>query len=317
MGRNASAVGMMDGAFFVSRTELLAWANQELGLNLSKVEQCASGAVYCQIIDLAHPGTVGMRKLNWMAKSDHEFIPNYKVLQAAFDKNGIQRHIDVDKLIRAKYQDNLEFLQFLKCYCERECHHGLEYDPVRAREGKSLPPWAKSAGDPTSVAARIPVAARTAGEKENHQPMSANRAVANAGQATAATKPAARSTPSKAAPASRRPTPPMAAGRGPCARCAENTQEISELKLLTESLEKERDFYFGKLREVEILVTTLKANMEPTCTVDTLLHDVEGILYADNDDEEHVHSDQLENDEELAMDEPLPAIGAGGYACAA
>ena len=34
-----------------SRTELIAWLNDLLGLNYTKVEQCGTGAAYTQIID--------------------------------------------------------------------------------------------------------------------------------------------------------------------------------------------------------------------------------------------------------------------------
>ena len=37
-------------------------------------------------------------------RSDYEFVVNYKLLQAAFSKNNVQRFVDVPKLIRAKYQ---------------------------------------------------------------------------------------------------------------------------------------------------------------------------------------------------------------------
>eukprot|EP00435_Cladocopium_sp_Y103_P026470 s2850_g6.t1 len=36
--------------------------NRLLQVNLAKVEQCASGAIYCQIIDACHPASVAMRK---------------------------------------------------------------------------------------------------------------------------------------------------------------------------------------------------------------------------------------------------------------
>ena len=40
-----------------------------------------------------------MSKLKWGAKFDYEYVDNYKVLQNAFDKNGIKKHIDVSKYL--------------------------------------------------------------------------------------------------------------------------------------------------------------------------------------------------------------------------
>ena len=34
-----------------SRTELIAWVNEVTQLGYTKVEQCGTGAAYCQIID--------------------------------------------------------------------------------------------------------------------------------------------------------------------------------------------------------------------------------------------------------------------------
>lgn len=36
-----------------------------------------------------------MTKLHWQARADYEYSYNYKVLQAAFVKNGIARYVDV------------------------------------------------------------------------------------------------------------------------------------------------------------------------------------------------------------------------------
>lgn len=39
--------GMMGGAYFVSKYAILEWINADFELNLSKIEQCATAAVYC------------------------------------------------------------------------------------------------------------------------------------------------------------------------------------------------------------------------------------------------------------------------------
>ena len=104
---SGDAIGMMEGAFFVSKGVILEWMNELLDvskplfiymilqLQLSKIEQCATGSVYCQIMDAIYPGTFSIAKIKWGAKFDYEYIENYKVLQNAFDKNGIKKHIDV------------------------------------------------------------------------------------------------------------------------------------------------------------------------------------------------------------------------------
>nr|GMD89109.1 microtubule-associated protein RP/EB family member 1C [Ipomoea batatas] len=90
-------IGMMDSAYFIGRSEILSWINSTLHLNLSKVEEVCSGA--------AHPGMVPIHKVNFDAKNEYEMIQNYK-------------HIEVTKLVKGRPLDNLEFMQWMKRYCD-------------------------------------------------------------------------------------------------------------------------------------------------------------------------------------------------------
>lgn len=90
--------GMMDQGYFISRSEILNWINSSLQLNITKIEQLGSGAVYCQIIDMMFPNAITMSKVKFNAKLDYEFTHNLKLLQQALIKNGIKRTIEVEKL---------------------------------------------------------------------------------------------------------------------------------------------------------------------------------------------------------------------------
>jgi RP/EB family microtubule-associated protein len=138
-------------------------------------------------------------------------------------------------------QDNLEFLQWVKKYWDQH-YPGGDYDAVGRR---------KASGAPGAAAAAAPRAASS----------SSRRGV----------------TPTTAA--SRGPRVAAAAGGG--AATAALQQEIATQKEAIAGLEKERDFYFAKLRDIELLLqNAIEENPELENEEDTLVKHIQGILYS-------------------------------------
>ncbi|MCO5548074.1 hypothetical protein L7F22_001531 [Adiantum nelumboides] len=268
----------MDSAYFVGRNEILHWVNTTLQLNLIKVEETAMGAVQCQLIDAVHPGTIAMHKVNFDAKSEYEKIQNYKVLQDAFNKLKIEKHIEVLKLVKGRPLDNLEFMQWLKRYCD-SINGGFisqNYDPFERWENckggkdinkKSCQPSAMimgiAAAKGTTTTAKGPSAGPRRVEVCTQLTASHGGKNSNFFSASAATLPMAPFGPAI----------PMV----PASEIEGLTEQVTELKLSVDSLEKERDFYFAKLRDIEILCQSPNIDSLPVVMA------VQKILYAADD----------------------------------
>eukprot|EP01062_Namystynia_karyoxenos_P058696 TRINITY_DN5019_c0_g1_i1.p1 TRINITY_DN5019_c0_g1~~TRINITY_DN5019_c0_g1_i1.p1 ORF type:complete len:343 (+),score=129.36 TRINITY_DN5019_c0_g1_i1:92-1030(+) len=293
--------GMMDGAYFVSRSELLQWLNDLLGLQYSKVEQCCSGIAHVQILDALFPGTVPLHKVNFSAKLEHEYIGNLKVLQNAFIANGIKKVIEIERLVKGKYQDNLEFLQWMKRFADARMPGGLQhYDAVQAREqaigmqrrllGKrperGKVPSARQRKEMQGVGADAQAAAAV--ERRAATPPAATTGVVHAAQPPYPQRAINPPSPARASDSLSRGAPPLepasgggggGGGGGQDASAQELRQLREDLELLrqvNETLEQERDFYYNKLRDVEILCVE-SVTGEVSCEA------VKQILYATND----------------------------------
>ncbi|XP_056117027.1 microtubule-associated protein RP/EB family member 1a isoform X2 [Rhinichthys klamathensis goyatoka] len=223
----------------LSRHEMLTWINESLQMSHAKIEQLCSGAAYCQFMDMLFPSCIPLKKVKFQAKLEHEFIHNFKLIQASFKKMGVSKIIPVDKLIKGKFQDNFEFVQWFKKFFDAN-YDGKEYDPVAARQGQEM------AGNPSSAAATA---------NKPRKPSSAPQRSATA---------------PKTAPAAMR-------GGGGDEEKGALTQMINDLKTTIADMEKERDFYFGKLRHIELICQEKEGEGDPT------LQKIVDILYATDD----------------------------------
>ncbi|KAJ7850808.1 calponin homology domain-containing protein, partial [Mycena olivaceomarginata] len=68
-----------------------------------------------------------------------QYVANYKIMQTAFKNKKIDKPIPVEKLVKCKMQDNLEFLQWLKHFWDAN-YGGGEYDAVARRKGAPADP---------------------------------------------------------------------------------------------------------------------------------------------------------------------------------
>ncbi|CAI9110231.1 OLC1v1010224C1 [Oldenlandia corymbosa var. corymbosa] len=257
----ATNIGMMDSAYFVGRSELLNWINATLHLNLSKIEEACGGAVHCQLMDAAHPGMVPMHKVNFDAKTEYEMIQNYKVLQDVFNKLKITKHIEVSKLVKGRPLDNLEFMQWMKRYCDTA--NGGSMSSYNALERREV---AKGGKDTSKKSASSHTSAKSASTATKHAPQTARRneapIVNSSNHSAKASRPSSTSGSSAYSEAER----------------VVYEQQITELKLSVDSLEKERDFYFAKLRDIEILCQSPEIENLP------VVEAIKRILYAVDDD---------------------------------
>lgn len=281
----AANIGMMDGAYFVGRNEILTWINTTLQLNLSKVEEAASGAVQCQLIDATHSGVVPMHKVNFDAKTEYDKIQNYKVLQDVFTKLRLEKHIEVNKLVKGRPLDNLEFLQWLKRYCD-SMNGGVynSYNPLERRElckgGKEAnkkgiagsgvlqsSPSVKVAGLASKLAltTSLPSMRRTDAVSTN----------ANGNNVTLSSMRRTDGNSSNPILNGTKLTKQLSFSNwSSSSQMQILNEQVTELKLTVDNLEKERDFYFGKLRDIEILCQNPELENLPVVVA------VQKILYA-------------------------------------
>jgi len=274
-----------------SRTELLTWLNDLLQLNYTKIEQCGTGAALCQIMDSIYPGDVPLRRVNFTTNLEYEYIQNFKILQQVFDKHGIQKAIPVQRLMKCRFQDNLEFLQWMKKFWDTY-YTGNAYDAVARRSATAKKGTKKSI---STVKPRV-VTSRpsTASSRSTPTTTRSTGLKSNSGVKSNTVKP--KSNENHAAEQQ------WAIKKAELEAEYQNTMnelsgEITGLKATVEALEKERDFYFGKLRDIEVLIQNQIEVAPIECQ--EFMKEVQTILYSTEDGFEIPdQGEELENPEE-------------------
>ncbi|VCW85515.1 unnamed protein product [Gulo gulo] len=101
-----------------------------------KIKQLCSGTVHCQFMDMLFYGFIALKKVKFQDELEHEYIQNFKI-QAGFKRTDVDKIIPVDKLVKGKFQDNFEFVQWFKKFIDANYDEKV-YDPVVARQGQEI-----------------------------------------------------------------------------------------------------------------------------------------------------------------------------------
>lgn len=231
----------------LSRHDMLSWVNSCLESSFTKIEELCSGAAYCQFMDMLFPGSVVLKKIKFQTKLEHEYIQNFKFLQAGFKKVEVEKIIPVDKLVKGRFQDNFEFVQWFKKFFDAN-YKGDEYNALEARGGVPLgspgvagKPIHRVAPPTSQIASRSRTSAppSTVGHKNSN--------------AVGMVKP------QQASPGRNMVNNNSNRSVVSNSQIEELTAQLAETNLNLEGLEKERDFYFGKLRDIEVLCQEVEA----------------------------------------------------------
>ncbi|KAI4494589.1 hypothetical protein M0804_000790 [Polistes exclamans] len=177
--------------------------------------------------------------------------------------------VPIDKLVKGRFQDNFEFLQWFKKFFDANYSGAEPYDALAMRGGEAMGSGGNAAPRGSNV--------------KRPTPREVNPA-----------KPTARTV--NKAQSFRPQQKTGTANRGDSEKVEELSAQLVELKMSIDGLEKERDFYFGKLRDIEVICQDCE-NGDPPPIIQKILD----VLYATEDGfapPEELEGDGLAPDDE-------------------
>ena len=293
---SSGSIGIMSGAYFVSRKDLLTWVNTLLEVNYQKVEQMSNGAAFCQIVDAMYPGKgIPLSEVKYNARTHDEFLNNYKILQSAFAKCKIAKPVEIEKLTQGHFQDNFEFLQWFKSYYDKTITTKVRYNARERRRKAGCPDPNVQSGLKTSrrptVAAAPPPKLPKRDYSSSHLATSTRPVTVASG--TSAQVPAKKVTRTTQVSQQHHQRPRQQTQPKVQRQTMYSTQEhqiqpptieaLAELRYDSKELTSERNFYYKKLLMIEEVckkvLSSENMNPDPTLLTASVLEIIEGDCY--------------------------------------
>ncbi|KAJ1560990.1 hypothetical protein HK405_005261 [Cladochytrium tenue] len=250
-------------------------------------------------------GDVALSKVKFTSKNEYDYFNNFKILQTVFNAHDIDKNIPVDRLVKCRYNDNLEFLQWIKKYWDAfypgggynaVARRGLKVQaklaaeqvpasgaespqkatsPARPKPARVMPTLSNPPSSPSSRTPSRPETPRRRATtpnfsvKQGQDALAVSSGTAGAGSEASRPSEAARKSAGSASNLGRKSVSALsrstsqdmgrlekdtAVAAEQERKVKELTKQAADLRCVSDTLERERNFYYLKLRDIEVLV---------------------------------------------------------------
>jgi RP/EB family microtubule-associated protein len=292
-----------------SKSELLDWINQFFNLNYTKIEQCGNGVVYCLIFNALFPNIINIQRIQKNPNSEFQILNNYKLLQSGFSKVKISRDVNVERLIKCRLQDNLEFLQwFGKLWCENNKNFSFSsYSSSSSLTSNNLMTPRSNSRRSTSINSSTNINSNIdTSTNKNTSTNSNNRFSVTPSSKRLISNPSRLSSSSSSNISKQQQLLDNSEIEKLKDEIKLLNQSLNDITNLKDGLEIERNFYFNKLRDIEIICQNIQQNQNnENLTIFQLINDLMEIMYTtedgfllpdDGDDNNNDNNDNNNND---------------------
>lgn len=240
---------------------------------LDKIEDAGRGIVYLLIFNLIYPNKIMLNKMKIKVNGEYEILQNFKILQAGMGKVGIKRDVDVSKLSKCRMSDNLEFLQWwFGVWLDK--FEGIASGGSSGRKSSMGVSGVATATGSVSPQAQSPISSTS------RRSVSGRRSVLNINSSVNGSS---NSNPVKSASrlssVSRLSSAPPAKITELKNKVSKLENELEDIKSILEGTKTEREFYYGKLQEIESLCQAI-TDGEYACDISQLMELIFKTLYS-------------------------------------
>ena len=126
----------------ISSQDLIYWVTRTLQTDvIIRVPELGTGEHYCLLINMLFPTRepIPLKKIKFASQVEVDHISNWKFFQTGLKSVGIDKEVNIDKLVKQKAMDNLEFAQwFYKFFDANRTTDTDRYNPIAEREKRGI-----------------------------------------------------------------------------------------------------------------------------------------------------------------------------------